>query len=147
MTTDPHAIPQHHEVADVSAQRIARVYAEALYAAAEKQGQADEILGELEALVDDVLRRDERLRMLFGAAVGRDVRRDAIAKAFDGRASPILVSFLQVLNGHERLVLVKPIARAYRELADEKARRVRVLVTTAVPLADDQRQNAAARRA
>jgi F-type H+-transporting ATPase subunit delta len=143
MTTDPHAIPQHEKTADVGAQRIARVYAEALHAAAQKQGQADDILGELESLVNDVLSRDERLRILFGAAVGRDIRHEAIAKAFEGRASGVLTSFLQVLNSHERLELVRPIARAYRELADEKARRVRIFVTTAVPLPDDQRHKLA----
>jgi F-type H+-transporting ATPase subunit delta len=44
-----------------------------------------------------------------------------------------------VLNEHERLELLRAILAAYRNLRNERARRVRVQVRTAVPLPDDQR--------
>ena len=47
--------------ADVGAQRIARVYAEALYDAAAAKDQAKEVFEELTSLVTDVFRRDPAL--------------------------------------------------------------------------------------
>ena len=44
--------------ADVAAQRVARVYAESLIKAAEKQGAADEVLDELQSLIQDVFSRE-----------------------------------------------------------------------------------------
>ena len=44
---------EYHDKADVSARRIAKVYAEALLSAAEKQGQAEQVLAELDSLVRD----------------------------------------------------------------------------------------------
>lgn len=132
-------LPELKETHDVRAQRIARVYAEALYAAAERRGQAAQVVEEVESLVTDAF-RDRRLEVFFSsAAVGRDVRAAALNKVFASRASETFNAFLQVLNSHERLELIRPIARALRELADERSRRVRVHVVTATPLADDQK--------
>ena len=58
---------------DVGAQRVARVYAEALLNAAEKRGQAAEILEQLDSLVRDVLSKDPQLEAFLSShAVGRD---------------------------------------------------------------------------
>ena len=47
----------HHEtVLEVGTQRLARIYAEALFRAAEKQKQTNEILEELQALTGQVFR-------------------------------------------------------------------------------------------
>jgi F-type H+-transporting ATPase subunit delta len=136
---NPHDIPESQPTADVRAERIAKVYAESLYAAAEKAGQLEPVLTEYESLVRDVLQADPRLEVLFSsAALGRYARSDALAKAFKERANPTLYSFLQVLNSHERLELLRPIARALREMFEERARRVRVFVTSAVPLSDQE---------
>src|SRR5438128_306853 len=64
--------PEQALVADVSAQRISRVYAEAVLNAAEKTGQADEVQRELESLLHDLIERDERLAaFLAGGTIGR----------------------------------------------------------------------------
>jgi F-type H+-transporting ATPase subunit delta len=51
------------------------------------------------------------------------------------------MNFLLVLNGHERLDLLRAIVEAYRELRDERAGRVAVVVRSAVPLPGDQRDH------
>src|SRR4030095_7169666 len=85
--------------ADVSARRIARVYAEALLNAADKKGQTAQVLDELDGLVDDVFNRHPQLEVLFSAAaVGRHVRQAAIEKAFTAKTSDTFVNFLLVLN-------------------------------------------------
>lgn len=136
---NPSEIPEMKETADVRAQRVARVYAEALFRAASKRGETDLALEEIESLVNDAFRSDPRLEVFFSsAAIGRYARQDAIAKVFRGKASESFHSFLQILNNHERLELIRPIARALRELSDQRANRVQVHVTTAVPMPADQ---------
>jgi F-type H+-transporting ATPase subunit delta len=132
---------RHATVLDDVARRVAGVYAEALLNAAEKKGQADEVLAELEALVGDLFRRDPHLEAFFSStAVGRARKEQTIRDAFDGRASELLVNFLLVLNSHNRLELLRPAADAYRELYDRRRNRVPVLVRSAVPLTDEQQQ-------
>ncbi len=72
--------------------------------------------------------------------MGRERKAHVIRSAFEGRASDLLVNFLQVLNDHERLDLLPAIAAAYRELRDQRAGRIRVQVQSAVPLPEDQRE-------
>ncbi len=130
--------PEYEHHADVSAERLARVYAEALMGAADAVGQTRDVIEDIDSLIDDVLRNQPQLEPLFGgAAVGRHARRAAIEKAFTGRASDVFVKFLLVLNEHERLELLRPIRVALHELENERQHRVRVHVFTAVPLPDE----------
>src|SRR5579859_4605629 len=116
MNHDPDLHPEppefeHH--ADVSAERLARVYAESLMDAADSAGQTREVIEDIDSLIDDVLKSDPQLEALFGgAAVGRHTRRAAIERAFTGRASDVFLKFLLVLNEHERLELIRPIRAA-----------------------------------
>src|SRR6266581_2558074 len=129
------------EIWDVSARRIARVYAESLLNAAQKQGQMDAVLDELDSLVRDVFNQDPRLEVLFSsAAVGRKTRAVALEKYFKTRASETFFRFLLVVNDHERLDLLRAILAEARELYDERTHRLRVLVYTAVPLGAEQKQ-------
>jgi F-type H+-transporting ATPase subunit delta len=126
-------------IADVSAQRVARVYAEALLNAAEKQGQSEQVLESLESLIRDVFSAEPQLEaFLQSSAVGRERKAQLIDKVFEGKASQVFVDFLMVLNQHERLDLLRPILRAAKELRDQRAKRIRVEVRSAVPLADAQ---------
>jgi F-type H+-transporting ATPase subunit delta len=131
---------QVHPTADVGAQRVARVYAEALLNAAEKQHQADAVLEEFASLVQDVFRAGPQFEaFLTSGIIDRDRKAEVIRSVFAGRASELFVNFLLVLNAHERLSLLRSILAAVRALRDQRARRIRVVVRTAVPLPDDQR--------
>jgi len=136
-----HAADGFALVHDVGAQRIARVYAEALLNAAERHGQADAVLEEVESLVRDLFSADPQFEAFFASgAIGRKDKARVIESVFAGRASELFVNFLLVLNDHERLHLIRPILAAYRELRDDRAGRLRVQVQTAVPLPEDQRE-------
>ncbi len=127
-------------MADVTAQRVARVYAVALLDAAEKKQQGDAVLEELRSLIDDVFKANAQIEVLLSsAAVGRKKRHEIIQKVFAGRSSELLLHFLLVLNDHERLELLRPALVALQELHDERAGRRRGLVTRAAPLPDEQR--------
>ncbi len=132
--------------ADVSAQRIARVYAEALLNTAEQGGQAPDILQELASLVNDVFRADPQFEVfLSSGAMGRDHKAEVLRSIFADRASETLFNFLQVVNEHDRLDLLRPILAAYENLHNERTGRMRVQVTSAIPLPDDQQEAPAQR--
>lgn len=131
----------YHDKADVSARRIAKVYAEGLLNAADSKGETDTVLAELDSLVRDVFEKEPRLEVLLSsAAVGRHARHESLQKVFSGRASATFTNFLHVLNDHERLNLLRPILTAAIELYDKRHRRLRVFVDTAVPLPADIHQ-------
>jgi F-type H+-transporting ATPase subunit delta len=116
--------------------RLARVYAEALMAAAGPQ--ADAVGDDLDALVEDVLAEHPNSeRFLASGAVNRKTKATVLQAAFRD-ASDVMRNFLGVLNQNNRLGLLRAVAAAYRKLRDEAAGRVRVKVTSAVPLSDDQ---------
>jgi F-type H+-transporting ATPase subunit delta len=132
----------HHEtVLDAGSLRVARVYAEALLDAAEKLGKGAEVLEEYQSLLDDLFRADPQFEaFLTSGAISRRPKAEVIHRAFDGRASDLFRNFLLVLNDHQRLDLLRDIRAVVKELYDERSGRMRVVVTSAVPLPDDQRE-------
>jgi F-type H+-transporting ATPase subunit delta len=126
--------------ANVRQARIARVYAEALLALAEKDGQASEVGDELAGFVTGVLDADRVIAaFLTSPAVTRRAREPVLESALKGNASPLVAKFLGVLNQNNRLDLVRSIAAAYQDFLDQKAGRVRIDVRSAVPLTDEQK--------
>jgi F-type H+-transporting ATPase subunit delta len=130
--------------ADVSEQRLARVYAEALLNLAERDQCVPEILDELRQLTGTVVSKDANVEAFFlGGTIGRRRRADVLNTAFANRSHPIVLQFLLVLNQHDRLGLLRLIVQELGRLNDRRHRRFPVQVHTASPLADDQRQRLA----
>jgi F-type H+-transporting ATPase subunit delta len=137
----PEEAVRHETVLDNVGQRVAKVYAEALLRAAGRQGVGREIADELQALVGDVFRREPALELFLSSpAVGRDRKAALLRQTFQGRTSDLLMDFLLVLNGHDRMEVLRGVADVYKEMIDRQENRVEVRVQSAVPLADDQRE-------
>ena len=123
---------------NVSAERIARVYADALFRSA--GAEADAVGEELRELVVTAFTEVPDLYpFLASGTIATKTKREFIDRHFQDKASETLVSFLQVLNSHNRLELLPAIAVCYRAELDEKHKRMRVLVRSAVSLDDGQR--------
>lgn len=121
--------------------RLARTYAEALLAAAEQRGEADAIGEQFRSLGKDVFPNVPGLELFLSSPAANRKRKDAvIARVFDGRATPLFLDFLRLLNRKDRLGILRLIAIAYRALRDQQAHRQRILVEAAAPLAPDQQQ-------
>ncbi len=132
---------RHETVLDAGSQRVARVYAEALLDAAEKGNQTQQVLEEFDSLIDDLFRADPQFEaFLASGAISRRPKAEVIHRALDGRASDTFRNFLLVLNDHQRLDLLRGVREAVKELYDERSGRLRVVVTSAAPLPDDQRE-------
>lgn len=123
---------------DVGALRIAHAYAEALLNAAERQGQAADVIEELDSFVHLLATNPQMALFLDSRAIGRDKKKGAIQKIFSGRASDVFLNFLFVLNAHDRLDLFRAVLVEAREIYEKRTGKVRVEVRTAVPLPADQ---------
>ena len=119
--------------------RLARVYAEALLAAASRDGQADAVGDELAVLVHDVLSGHPEINAFFATrALSRKAMSPILPAAFASGVSKLVRNFVGVLNQNGRLDLLRAVSAAYQSLRDETAGRVRVRVISAVPLSDSQ---------
>jgi F-type H+-transporting ATPase subunit delta len=135
-------LPLNHDsvlTANVRQTRIARVYAEALYALAERDGRAADAGTELDTLIRDVLDKHPQIGAFFAnPALTRRSRGPILTAALSGHVSPLLANFIGVLNQNNRLDLLRPIAAAYNDMLDQRAGRIRVSVRSAVPLDDGE---------
>jgi F-type H+-transporting ATPase subunit delta len=142
MTSNIEQAARHETVLDSSEQRVASGYAEALLNAADQRHETDAVMEEFASLFEDVIPADPRFEeLLSSGALGRLPKAEAIRHAFAGRASEIFLNFLLVLNDHDRLDLLRGVYQAARQIYDQRAGRIPVLVRTAVPLPDEQRQH------
>jgi F-type H+-transporting ATPase subunit delta len=126
--------------ADVGAQRVARVYAEALLNSAEQRNEAQPILEQFDSLIRDVFAANRLVEeFLASPAVPTKAKAASIESTFGPRSSELFTNFLLVLNDHGRLDLLRSIFFELRELHEKRAHRMRVQVRSAEPLPDDQR--------
>jgi F-type H+-transporting ATPase subunit delta len=142
--TDDAAESVHEAQPDVSEQRLARIYAEALLNLAQRDHEVTEILDELRQLVGRIASKHGDMEAFFtGEVVGRQRRGEVLKEAFQSRCQPVILQFLLVLNEHDRLMLLPLIVRELAAMIDQRNRKFPVQVRTAAPLADDQRERLA----
>ena len=126
-----------NDARDAGRQHLGSVYAKALLGAAEKAGQAQTVVEELEALVSDVLDKLPQLdEALESPRLTHEERLPILERAFGGRMSPTTLTFLKVLSKHGRLDCLRAIARAARQQLNTLQNRVEVIVETAHPLSN-----------
>lgn len=122
----------------VTRNRLARVYAEALFAVAAKANRQDDVGAELDDLIRGVLAaKPEVEAFLKNPTVSKRNKGPVIASAFASCSEPVR-NLLGVLNENGRLPLIRSVAAVYRDLRDTQAGRVRVIVKSAVPLTGEQ---------
>ena len=118
----------------------ARRYARALFGLAREENSVEETRRELDAL-DGVFGENAELRnSIFRPLHPLAERRAVLVALCDQQGSSRLVrNFYAFLVDQRRLVDFEGIRAEYDRLADEAAGRVQAQVTSASPLADDQR--------
>jgi F-type H+-transporting ATPase subunit delta len=108
---------------------IARNYAEALLALAQKAKEV-EGWGQMIADVADAMSRDDRLRRFLEAPqISADEKNTVLGKAFADRFPRLFVRFLQQLVKNRRQMLIPEIAIEYGNLLDETLGRLHAQVT------------------
>jgi len=120
-------------VFDVDIEKLARVYAQAaLDAAGSKE---DEVLGELQAAVTEVLDKFPKMEEVFGSAlVSQDEKLGVLDRVFGSRVSATTLNFLKVLTKHDRLGVLRQVVRVAGQLRQERSNRVPVELELALDL-------------
>jgi len=132
---------RQHDPIDAGRQHLGTVYAKALLGAAEKAGQAEQVVEEIEALIGDVLSKLPQLdEALKSPRLTHEERLPILGKAFGGKLSPTTLTFLKVVSRHGRLDCLRAIARAARRQLNASSGRVEVIVETAYPLSNPVRE-------
>lgn len=118
---------------------LAKVYAQGLFAAAEKHPDgAEGVLGELEDILE-MARNDRAFSELLASRLIDAGQRDAsLVRLFEGRVSTTTLSFLRLLNRKGRLANLIPITGAIDAMVQERFGRVEVDVFTAAPIAQSE---------
>jgi len=117
---------------------LARVYAEAMLAAAAGAEQA--FVDDLEALAGLLDRDPDFEAVLANPLIDAEGKRRLIEKALRGQLGDTLVDGLQVMRKKGRLGLVRELAAAVHEIWLERQGKVEVRVASAVPLSPPQRE-------
>ena len=120
---------------DIGAERVAKVYAQAIVEAADAKGCRREVLAELRDLVQHVLPAVPRARDVFASPkVTAEEKAAVIDRMAKGRVLPTTLHALHVLARHERLGILAEVVSAAERLSDALDGRRQAVFTTAVPL-------------
>ncbi len=114
-------------------EEIARVYADALFEAAEAKGNLDDVHSELDQFTDELDQSNDMRVFFFSPYFSSTEKREAISNAVSG-ASPELVNFLELLAEKHRMPAIFRIRRRFDELWATAKKRLEVTLTSAVEL-------------
>jgi F-type H+-transporting ATPase subunit delta len=122
-------------VMDVTEEQVARVYARAFMNVVIRRDDADSLVEEIESLADDVLAKVPAFeKTLRSSLVPQEQKEALLDRVFAPRASQTLLNFLKVLARHNRLELLRPIARLLKQMHAEHRGLLEVLIRVASPL-------------
>ncbi len=130
-------------VFDEAASEVARNYADALLAAAGEEAGA--VVDELDEIADVVRGQPRFAELMESPMLGSADRDRVLVELFGGKAHPMAVNLLRVLNRNGRLGVLPTVAARARAAWDRKQGRRPVTVRSAVPLDDAQRAALAGR--
>lgn len=113
---------------------LAKVYARALFDAAEGEGASETVLGELEQILELARNEKDFSEVLASRLIDAGKRDALLVRLFEGRVSERTLKFLRLLNRKGRLGHLSPITAALDELVQERFGRIEVDVYTVEPI-------------
>ena len=135
---------KHETVLDTGAEQLGKTYARALIGAAQNAGVAEQVVSQLTQLADEYLAGSPKLAAAFASPrIETEEKVRVIDRVFGDEFHPILVKFLKVMAGRDRLGYVTAVSRAAESIYDDMMGRVLAEVRTAVPLDDAMRSQIA----
>jgi F-type H+-transporting ATPase subunit delta len=132
MTSTPNVESAH---VDIAADRVAKIYAQAIVDAADAAGHRREVLAELAGLAREVLPTVPEAAVVFSSPKVSGEEKDRIIdRLAAGRLQATTANALHVLARHGRLGLLAAIVDAAERLAEERDGKRQAVFTTAVPI-------------
>lgn len=127
---------------DSDQQQVGALYAKALLNSS--GDSVDHVIGELEAIVSECLDAHPTLEQaLASPRISQEHKEGMLDRIFSGRIDGGLLNFLKILCRRDRISSLRAIQITATELRQEQLGRMRVTVTSAQPLSDEQRQTVA----
>jgi F-type H+-transporting ATPase subunit delta len=114
-----------------------RIYARALYEAAEEHGRVEEAAGDLAALARAIEESEELAGFLDNPQLEPAAKADVLGQVAEG-ADELIRNFVRVVAGKGRAGELTRIQEEFQALVDAAAGRVAVELTTAYDLHDDE---------
>ena len=122
----------------------ARRYAEAVFDLADEEETFIRWAGDLQT-VADFTREADVAKILTSARVPRSEKLRLLTAALKGQVGDEAMNLVRLLNDRDKVALVPDITAIFREKMDERRGIAHAVVTTAVPLSEDERAAVAAR--
>ena len=120
---------------DIGAARLAKVYAQAIVEAADRQQCREAVIEELTQLVTEVLPRvDNLIAVLESPRVSVADKASIVNSTLAGKVSTTTLNVMLVLAQHDRLSILPEIVAAVRREVDRREGRHQAVLTTASPI-------------
>ncbi len=121
---------------------LSKRYAKALIELAAEENIVDRIGEELDALANLLEESPDVFQALRDPAVAREKRRKIIETIIEhSRPHPLIRKFLLLVFDRRRIEYLPGMAMSYRDLADERAGKIRAKITSAMDLDESQTEN------
>jgi F-type H+-transporting ATPase subunit delta len=122
-------------VTDVTAERLAHVYAQAFWGVATKQANPADAVDELRSVVTEALDKFPGFETILSSAlVDQEEKKRLLDRVFGQKLSATVLNFLKVLSAHDRLGLLRLVVKGTRQLMRDHLGQVDVDVRVAAPL-------------
>ncbi len=118
---------------------LSKEYGEGLYALAEEEGLARDLLSQTETLAQSFRQEPAFLRLLSNMSLSREERLGILENAFRGQIHPYLLNFLKILCERGAMAEFAGCVSAYRALYDQEHHVLEARVTTGEKISGDQR--------
>lgn len=122
-------------VFDSGKEMIGATYAKALIGAAEKSGELERVVKDLETSIDEVVAKLPKLATaLDSPRVPPESKERLLEACFKGKVSTTLLNFYKVVCQHGRFDCISEIRAAVRKQYNERRGLVEIEIRTAAPL-------------
>ena len=121
--------------------KVARRYAQALFAYAREKGVAEGVYADMALLRASVAGSRELSLTLRNPVLPPSAKEKAVAAVFKGRVGPAMGTFFTFLAKKRRLDILGEIADAYDQLEKERQGVVEGVLSTARPVTDARRND------
>ncbi len=109
-------------------------YASALLLMAEASGRLERIEADLKSISEAVTSNPQLLAFLADTLIRTEGKQEALDEIFSGRADPILVMFLRILQIEDEIPHITEISRVFSEMVAAKQHRVSGEIVSACAL-------------
>ena len=122
------------------AKSVEGVYSGALFELAQEKNKLKELMEEGRSLLTVLLENPEFPALLSNPRITREEKLDVVKETFEGRLSPEMLGFLELLVEKDRTAFLERILDGFLREAEEKLGIGRVYVRSAAALTDAQKE-------